>query len=138
MVQIDLGVLEAAISLISSLVWPLVVVYFLIRFEDEIRKLLNRIQSVKGGGVEIDLRPSVEAAARMGLAKPGEEQANPEVRIREIVAETVQAARPDIADRLSQARLLWVDDMPQNNRLERRALETFGVEIETSTSTSDA
>jgi CheY-like chemotaxis protein len=40
--------------------------------------------------------------------------------------------------RLQNARILWVDDRPDNNRFERQALEALGIRIELSTSTDDA
>jgi len=39
---------------------------------------------------------------------------------------------------LNDVRLLWVDDRPENNVFERRALEALGIRITLSTTTEDA
>jgi CheY-like chemotaxis protein len=40
--------------------------------------------------------------------------------------------------RLQGAKVLWVDDRPNNNRFERQALEALGIDVELSLSTDDA
>ncbi len=45
---------------------------------------------------------------------------------------------PRAQRRLQGARILWVDDRPDNNRFERQALEALGIDIDLSTSTDDA
>ncbi len=42
------------------------------------------------------------------------------------------------ARKLSEANILWVDDRPDNNVYERRALETLGIRFTLSLSTDDA
>ena len=49
-----------------------------------------------------------------------------------------QAGAPRALSRLSTARILWVDDRPENNIHERRAMEAFGITFTLSTSTEDA
>jgi CheY-like chemotaxis protein len=43
-----------------------------------------------------------------------------------------------IAVALNKARVLWVDDLPENNIYEQQVLRAFGVDIETALSTDDA
>ena len=43
-----------------------------------------------------------------------------------------------IAVVLNKARVLWVDDVPENNIYEQQVLRAFGVDIETAMSTDDA
>jgi CheY-like chemotaxis protein len=49
-----------------------------------------------------------------------------------------EAFTPHLLRRLSDARVLWVDDVPENNVFERRALEALGISVTVSTSTEDA
>ena len=53
-------------------------------------------------------------------------------------AEIVENVTPQTLRLARRARVLWVDDRPQNNTLERRSLEALGVEFVISTSTDDA
>lgn len=145
MMQVDPPLLEALFSLVESLLWPTVVIFFLIRFDDEIVELLKNLKSVKVGSVELGLDTAsvAEVALNLGLAEvdedeTAEERTRKQVRAREILSETLQAASRDTFQRLSRAKLLWVNDDPFANQFERDALESFGIHITTSTSTSDA
>lgn len=56
------------------------------------------------------------------------------------IADSVEKALPDAEAlaRATQSAVLWVDDRPDNNFYERRALEAMGLSIDLATSTSDA
>jgi CheY-like chemotaxis protein len=45
---------------------------------------------------------------------------------------------PRTQRRLQGAKILWVDDRPDNNRFERQTLEALGIDVDLSTSTEDA
>jgi len=59
-------------------------------------------------------------------------------RAREIAAVVTEAVKRQSIRRLSEAIVLWVDDNPNNNVYERRALEALGIEFTLSMSTEDA
>ncbi len=61
-----------------------------------------------------------------------------EDRVRQIAHTVSETGMFEGSRRLSGALVLWVDDNPQNNVFERRALESVGIRVTNSTSTSDA
>lgn len=133
--------ITAIAQLLGVLLWPAVVVFILLRFGRPIAGFIRGLGefSVKTPGIEATAKLREEAAAALGAAAA--------VRTGE-AGESVTADDPgDIADalpearaarRMRTARVLWVDDRPENNRYERRALEAFGIRIDLSESTEDA
>jgi HEAT repeat protein len=57
---------------------------------------------------------------------------------REIAGVVAQAVTPQVARRLSEARVLWVDDRPENQTYERQTLEALGIRFTLSATTEDA
>lgn len=85
------------------------------------------------GGLVVKVRERASAyleAAAADSSKPGsaEEAAS-------VVTETIT---PKTLRRVEGATVLWVDDHPDNNVLERKALEEVGLRFVLSTSTEDA
>jgi CheY-like chemotaxis protein len=129
-------------QLVGVLIWPAVLVFFLIRFRGALTNFLKNLGefSFKVPGVEASAkRQEVEAAAALGAAVAA--------RASDGGAPVVDADPRDVAAalpsprsqrRLQGTRILWVDDRPNNNRFERQALRALGIEIDISTSTEDA
>lgn len=145
---IDDGVklLEAATKLVGVFVWPLVLVFVLVRFGASIREFLASLGefSVKGAGFEASAkRKQAHAAAALTAAavsrpEPG---ATPETTAREARAAfdvVAEVATPRVIWRAGKSTLLWVDDNPSNNLHERQALEALGVSFVLATSTDEA
>jgi CheY-like chemotaxis protein len=140
---------DQAIRLVSAignfvgvLVWPVVVVFLVIRFRGPLSDFFSNVGefSFKGLGLEAFARRRVEAAAAMGAAiatKAGDaRQASSPSDVADALAVAVPNTR---SQRRLQGRLvLWVDDQPANNRYERQALEALDVRTVISTSTDDA
>ena len=139
---------DSASSLVSSiaqlvgvLIWPAVLLFFLVRFRGSLADFLNNLGefSFKAPGVEASAKRQQEAAAALGAAIATRAQGD---AAQGAVAEPrdVAAALPSprTQRRLQGARILWVDDRPNNNRFERQALEALGIDIDVSTSTEDA
>lgn len=87
----------------------------------------------------------MEAAAALGAATvkvsastPTEGTALGEIQAREIADVVTQSIQPKALRRLSEATVLWVDDNPENNVYERRALEALGIRFAISLDTADA
>ena len=55
-----------------------------------------------------------------------------------IVKVVSMATHPATVQRIAGAKLLWVDDHPENNLYLRKAMEELGIQITLSTSTEDA
>jgi len=137
--------LVAAITgLLGVLVWPAFALFLVVRFRAGLSSFFDNLGefTFRAPGVEATARrQQVEAAAAIGaaIAKSTGETPDAETSLSE-VAEALAEAVPDArAQRQLQGRLvLWVDDRPDNNRYERRALEALGIRFALSTSTDDA
>ena len=91
--------------------------------------LLPRVQSLKFGNLEITfLKNSVKkiASKRANLELSDEDATSPFLRAR------------GIAPILKGARLLWIDDNPENNENEARVLRKLGIEVDTAMTSAEA
>lgn len=132
----------AVAQLIGVLIWPAVLVFFLIRFRHGLSDFLGNLGefSFKTPGLEASAkRQQVEAAAALGAAIAARTPADGAKATATDPRDVVEALpTPRSQRRLQGKRILWVDDRPDNNRFERQALEALGVRIDLSTSTEDA
>ena len=102
-------------------------------YADKIRDLVltTGLKSVgvseKGLNVEFDRKALVEMYKNKGLGSPSEEE------VKE-VATLVQKFSFFVTNR----RILWVDNHPENNRLERAALVNWKVDVQTRRTTEEA
>jgi CheY-like chemotaxis protein len=134
---------DALTKLASTLVWPVIVVYALVRFGPKIGDFIVTFSefNLKGWGFEASAKKG-EAAAALAAAsasKP-EEGATPEAvgqAAREAVKIITELSTRNLRQ-ISGATVLWVDDRPQNNVYERQALGALGLHFVLSTSTDDA
>jgi CheY-like chemotaxis protein len=116
-------------------------VFFLVRFRGALAEFLKNLGefSFKLPGVEASAKRQEVAAAALGAAAatrtPGDGTPKADADPRDVVA---ALPSPRSQRRLQGARILWVDDQPDNNRFERQALEALGIDIDISTSTEDA
>lgn len=140
--------IKALASLIAALSWPLLALFIAVYFGEPLKKFLSDIGEFSGklgtSGLEVTAKRQIEAAAALGAAAAktetgaAQQPAIKEQRAREIAAVVSEAVKPRTIRKLSEALALWVDDNPNNNVHERRALEALGIEFELSTSTEDA
>lgn len=144
-----IALIEVVTGLVQALSWPLVVLFLLIYFGNPLKKFLSNIGefTLKAGATGLEAtakRQQIEAAALLGAAsvKPTESLRGPRTsdveKTREIADVVSRNVRPQRIRRLSEASLLWVDDIPDNNRYERKALEALGLRFTISTSTDEA
>lgn len=138
--------IEALTKLLAILIWPLLVLFVLLRFGPAIREFLSSLGefSLKAAGFEASakrIKAEATAALAAAVASRSELGATPEEAVHEaraavsVVAETVT---PQVIRHAGRSTILWVDDMPRNNNYERQSLEALGVSFVTSTSTEDA
>src|SRR2546423_5683341 len=140
------ALLKAVTELMAVLVWPGIVLFILMRYGTGIRDFFADLGefTLKGAGVEASMkRRQAEAAAALGAAttKSQDKSISPEQVLRqtEQAAAVVRStATPRVMRRVDGATILWVDDRPDNNIYERRALEALGFRIVLSASTEDA
>jgi CheY-like chemotaxis protein len=135
------------IDLLGVLLWPLILVFVLLYFGKPLKQFANNMGefTFKAAGVEATAkRQQIEAATLLGAAVASREtvpsggQQTVGENTHEIADVVAEAATPRAMRRLNDARVLWVDDRPDNNAYERRALEALGIRFALSVSTEDA
>jgi len=141
------ALLKAIAELLGVLVWPAVAVFVLVRFGPGLRDFFGSLGELtfKAAGVEATAkRRQVEAAVALGAAvakSPGaaaESSAEAAQRAKDVADVVAERVNPRTVREAAGSRILWVDDHPQNNVLERRSLEVIGIKFDLSTSTDDA
>lgn len=140
----DVSQLLGAISeLVGVVVWPALIVFVLIRFRSSLAEFLGNLGefNIKTPGLEATARRrQIEAAAALGAARVENDAARGLGRSPDVNASAVVDALPGarIQRRIIGSLVLWVDDRPDNNFYERRALEALGVRFVLAASTDDA
>lgn len=135
------SLVNAIAQLLGVLIWPAVLVFFLIRFRAALADFFANLSelSLRAPGLEATAKRQQEAAAALGAAiatrAPTDETQATATDPRDIAA---ALPTPRAQRRLQGSRILWVDDRPNNNRFERQALEAYGIDFDLSTSTEDA
>jgi len=140
-----LKLLDAVTRLFGVLVWPVVVVFVLVRFGSAIRELIENLGefSLKFAGFEASGKKLAEAAAALSAAVISHPEAGaaPEATARDARAAAhvvAEIATPRMIRRAGRATVLWVDDHPSNNVHERESLEALGVTFVLAASTDEA
>lgn len=132
--------ISAVGGLLAVLVWPAVVLFFLVRFRHALTEFFSNLGelSFKAPGMEATAKRQQEAAVALGAAVANRalDDATETISDPRDVAESLPSPRTQ--RRLLGSRILWVDDRPSNNRFERQVLEALGIQIALSTSTEDA
>ncbi len=141
--------LQVFITLVQALSWQLLLLFALLYFGGPLRNFVSNLGefSFRAGaaGVEATAKRRIEAGVLLGSASalkssdantqlqlPGAEEA------REIATVVSQTLKPKIAQQLSRASVLWVDDHPADNAHEIRSLEALGIEFSMSPSVQAA
>ena len=134
------------VELLQTLLWPLVLLFVILYFGKPLKGFVSNLGefTFKAAGVEATVkRQQIEAATHLGAATGWHEAAEgmgqPQGgNVPEIANLITQTVTPENIRQLSDARVLWVDDIPENNVYERRALEAVGIRFVLSTTTEDA
>ena len=137
---------DAITKLLNVLIWPGVLLFILIRFGRDLREFFSSLGelSLKGAGFEASLKRKqaevVAALSAAAAAKPDEDKTRESVAKEAMIAADVVAevVTPRAIRRASRSTVLWVDDNPNNNSYERRALEALGVSLVLAQSTDEA
>ncbi|QCU77191.1 response regulator [Citricoccus sp. SGAir0253] len=135
--------ITAGAAVLSAVAWPLVVVVLVLavlrRFGADLIAKFNASDqaTVQVGSFQLDLRRRVEAGVALAVAT---EQRGAAPMDPAGIAEAVMApgTRAGGREGLQGARILWVDDRPENNRYERQVFEALGAAVDTALSTEDA
>ena len=116
------------------------------RFEPALRLFFENLGefSLKGAGFEASAkRRQAEAAAALAAAgayrqDPSSLLGEDAKQARDAVAVVTDMVTPSALRKADRARILWVDDRPQNNVYERQSLQALGVSFDLATSTEEA
>lgn len=126
------------IDAVTGLIWPLLIVVLAWRLLPEIQKILGtRGFTVKAGGVEIGVQQLSDQLAR------GDEDLREQLSAlkQELAADGIEAgetdAEVDATEPPPLQRILWVDDHPENNFYEIKALRDRDVTVELVKSTDE-
>lgn len=124
--QIAVALIEAAPKLLTIFA----VIGLAIVFRDEIRRLVPRLSGVEAFGVKLSLQDIEE------WRKRSNEDRNLGVTSDELKAAMRRGEKSQ--DAYKTTRLLWVDDHPENNIWERRALQSLSATIDIAISNGEA
>jgi CheY-like chemotaxis protein len=144
--------LEAIAPLLQVLIWPFIVVFIWRAFKAYVEVLRNAKDISEMGldvgatGLKLHFKKQVEVATMLvqdNAAKQLENAQGAHLSVSPVQTEAIvnvvsQATNPVTAQRIVGAKLLWVDDHPENNIYARRAMEAVGIQITLSQSTEDA
>lgn len=146
MIDSAVKLIEALTKLLGALAWPVLTLFVLVRFGPALREFFGSLGelTLKGGGFEASAkRQQAHAAASLAAATVAhpEAAANPQAVARDAkdaYQMVADVATPRAIRRVAGARVLWVDDRPNNNIHERESLQALGVRFVLATSTEEA
>jgi CheY-like chemotaxis protein len=123
------------IEIIPSLLWFSFVFVIFILFYKRIRdELLPRLGGIKAGGVEFSfVENSIEAAVEFG-----EKSKRWDVKVPEKDKKAALNRARNHLNTFRNAKILWVDDYPENNRNERRMFRQLKADIDIAKNSSEA
>lgn len=138
--------LDAVTKLLGAILWPVLIGAIAIRFRPALKLFFDNLGelSLKGGGFEaIAKRQKADAADALALAvaaRPEPGAAGRDVAQSAHGAKTLvsKMVTPPLLAKAARALVLWVDDRPDNNILERQSMESLGIRFVLATSTEQA
>lgn len=124
---------EAVMPLVRALRWPLVIIFSLLLFRRPIAGFIEDVENlvVKTGDIEaVAKREGFEAGENYRAALEAKSDGEDVESAPKMGESTFEALR--------DANLLWVDDRPQNNMYEQKALKILGANIDLAQTTEEA
>ena len=122
--------LELAIKALQIVIWPLVVIYVTYIFQEQIGLLIDRVigGTVKAGGAEVTVETDRQEKATNRLEQASEDKETGDSSA-SISAVVKSLDSPILRRAEERSVVLWVDDKPSNNNMERLALEEYNMSI---------
>lgn len=115
------------IKISPGLISAILAVALVVTYRKELRALVSRMTKLKALGVEAEFSGKAMDDA-IAVQRVQVSDGDRKGALRRLTV---------IAPLLRDTRVLWIDDNPANNRYERALLESFGVRIDTVTSSAD-
>lgn len=130
---------EATSKILSALVWPVLFFSIFLYFGPTLKNFFSNADefSIKGGGFEATIKQKkAEVAAALFAAsvvrQPTTNSAAPiAYKEKEAAIFAVNSVNQQLIQRARGAKILWVDEKPENNVYERQALEAIGISFVT-------
>jgi hypothetical protein len=126
-------------GLVGALAWPGVIVVAILLFKKQVATLLDTATqfSLRAGPLQASWQRGVRAAAALAAATISKQSGPAQLATEHarradvadqdsIVGAISAAVDPRVSPKLAGARILWVDDHPDNNVYERSALAALG------------
>ena len=138
--------IDSISKLVSSLAWPSITGFLLIKFWPDIRRIFDEREDIsfKALGFEATLKNKVSASATAlaaARATSPDYTLSPDSAAKEKLeasAVVTGSITPRFLSRARKSVVLWVDDRPDNNTFERQSLEVLGVKFILASSTEEA
>jgi CheY-like chemotaxis protein len=123
------------VEIIPSILWFLLVLGVIVLFYKPIKEeLLPNLSGFKAMGVEMSfIRKSINAAVTLAKKDP-----KWNVRVSDEDKEIVLERAKRNINTLRNSRILWIDDVPENNRNEKKMFRKLRVSVEIAKSTDGA
>jgi hypothetical protein len=130
---------------ISTIAWPIVVIWIVSKFAPLVREFLANMTegSLKGFGIEASAkRNATVEMVKADLKRSG--STNQEINLKFLTAAENSFRQADAITHilplkdLKGKQVLWIDDQPEDTFYERRALIELGLELEIETDTAEA
>jgi CheY-like chemotaxis protein len=135
-------------AIVSTLVWPTVILVIVIQFRSSIERFFARVTELifKGAGLEVSAKiaqigASIGAAeATKNVTAEASVEHPPKARVDTSTIQTTlrQVSSPKASEKLRSSNVLWVDDKPSNNFYEMASLKHLGIAIDEARSTQEA
>jgi CheY-like chemotaxis protein len=128
-------VLVELVRILPSVFWLIIAIVVVLAFYRPIRnQLLPLVTGLKIGGIECSfVREGIQAAVALA-----QKHKNWSVEVSEEEASLAMDRAARNLGRLQRARILWVDDSPENNFNEIKMLHQLRSDVETAKSTEEA
>lgn len=136
--------LHAHAALIRSLAWPIVVLVLVAILANPVRSFIGALEkiSLSGHGIQLNLESAKDRATNALIVATDHKRTREGTAASAATPASVERSIDKIVDargpRLSGTRILWIDDHPENNDLERKGLHALGAEFTNVTSNATA
>ncbi len=139
--------LRLGIGLLQVIVWPLLALTAFLYFRKPLRKFIDEATVIRlegaGGTSALVMERRVEAAISLTAAaykqmgeRTGEGLSSEQMQ--DITRSVDRVVTQRAIKRFADARILWVDDHPENNVYERLSFESLGIKVDVARATAEA
>lgn len=131
------------VDVIGSLAWPALVLTVFLVLKEPLKEMIRSVRSLSVSAAGLEGTVTVKENVATALTAAAATKSGVDVSTAGVIAEARTAAGRAVelvgsAEAVSTKFGLWVDDIPENNRYERAALEALGLRFDLCRSTEEA